>query len=91
MSIRAYLLIDVVDNLDQQQFVKILRELESMQGIEFVDPVSGDHDIVAIAETRINLESLVAKMWAKGWLKTVKVLPITSVFGQNGKLKRSWL
>lgn len=91
MCSRAYFIIDVIDIADEQHFVKILRELEDTQGIELVDPVKGGHDIVALVETSISIETLAARVWAKAWVKNLKVLPIASVLEKRGKLNRSWL
>ena len=39
MGLRAYLMVDVADDMDQKQFVKAASELEEIQGVDFVDPV----------------------------------------------------
>jgi len=91
VGLRGYLLINVVDDVDQQQFVKILRELEDMQGVEFVDPVTGSYDMVVIVDTPISVEALVAKIRAKSWFKKMEILSIVSIFERRGSLSRNSL
>ncbi|MBE0446921.1 MAG: hypothetical protein IBX64_02250 [Actinobacteria bacterium] len=88
MGLRAYLLIDVVDDVDQQQFIEIVRELEEMKGIEFVDPVTGSCDLVIMVETPLSVEALVNKIRAEQWLKKIEVLRIVSIFERRRALNK---
>ena len=48
MGARAYLLINVNEDIAQADFINTLRELEEMSGIDFVDPVVGSRDLVIL-------------------------------------------
>lgn len=80
MTLRAYLLINVIDDIDQQRFVSSLRELENTMGIEFVDAVSGRYDMIAIVDTSKSIESVVMRLKEYAWLEHVEVLRITGIF-----------
>lgn len=80
MTLRAYLLINVIDDIGQQRFVKSLRELENTIGVEFVDAVSGEYDMIAIVDTSRSIESVVMRLREYVWLKDIEVLRITGIF-----------
>lgn len=89
MSLRAYLLIDVADDINQQQFIAVIRELEEMQGIEYVDPVAGRYDLLVMVETPLSVEAHVSKIRSKPWIKNVEILRIISILERRGVLSRS--
>ena len=87
MTLRAYLLLNVLDDVDQPQFVKILRELERTPGVEFVDAVSGAYDMVIIVDTSTSIESFVATVKEKAWVKNIEVLRIVSIFERSSGVR----
>ena len=89
MTLRAYFLINVLDDVDQPEFVKILRELERMPGIEFVDAVSGAYDMVVIVDTNTSIESVVANIKEKAWVKSIEVLRIVGIFERSSGMRGS--
>lgn len=89
VRLRAYLLLSVYDDIGQQDFVKILRELERMPGVEFVDAVSGVYDMVVIVDTSTSIESIVNDIKERPWLKGIEVLRIVGIFGRSTGLKES--
>lgn len=80
MRLRAYLMVDVADEMDQKQFVEALRELEKIQGVDFVDPVFGGCDMVVMVEAPVSIEALADKIREKPWIKNLDVLRIVSAF-----------
>jgi hypothetical protein len=87
VTLRAYLLLNVSDDVDQPEFVKILRELERTPGVEFVDAVSGAYDMVIIVDTGTSIESFVATIKEKVWVKDVEVLRIVSIFERSSGVR----
>jgi len=83
------LLINIVESVEAQQLLKILNEIEDMQGVEYVDAVSGEHDLVVTVETQKSIDVLVARLHAKPWLRNVSVLRMISVFEREEPLHRS--
>ncbi|MDP2210192.1 MAG: hypothetical protein Q8J63_00440 [Candidatus Aquicultor sp.] len=89
MTLRAYFLLNVLDDVDQPEFVKILRELERTPGVEFVDSVSGAYDMVVIVDTSTSIESVVANIKEKAWVKSIEVLRIVSIFERSSGMRGS--
>jgi len=91
MGLRAYLLVDVADDLQQNEFIQELRELEDMPGIDFVDPVIGSHDMVIMVEAPVTVEAIANKIRAKGWVKDMEILRIVSMFERHRASKKELL
>jgi len=91
MGVRAYLLVDVADDMEQQQFIATLRELEEMPGVDFVDPVIGSHDMVILVDAPVTVEAIASKVRAKKWVKNLEILRIVSMFERHRASKRELL
>lgn len=91
MGVRAYLLVDVVDDMEQQDFINTLRELEEMPGVDFVDPVIGSRDMVIMVDAPVTVEATASKIRAKGWVKNLEILRIVSMFERHRASKRELL
>ena len=91
MGLRAYLLIDVADEMEQQEFVKVLRQLEEMPGVDFVDPVIGSCDMVIMVDAPVTVEAIASKIRDKGWVKNVEILRIVSMFERHRASKKELL
>ena len=87
MGLRGYLLVDVVDDMEQREFINAVRKIEETPGIEFVDPVIGPHDMVIMVDAPITVEALAKKIRAKPWVKSVEVLRIVSMFERHKTAK----
>jgi len=91
MGLRAYLLVDVVDDTEQSDFIKGLRELEEMPGVDFVDPVIGSRDMVIMIDAPVTVEAVASKIRAKGWVKDMEILRIVSMFERHRASKKELL
>ncbi len=91
MGLRAYLMVDVADEMEQQEFIKALRELEEMPGVDFVDPVIGSRDMVIMVDAPITVEALANKIKAKGWVKNMEILRLVSIFERHRASKKELL
>lgn len=91
MGLRAYFMVDVADDVDQQQFIKAVRELEDMQEIDFVDPVIGHKDMVIMVEAPVSIESLANKIKEKEWVKDLEMLRIVSLYERHRSSKKELL
>ncbi len=83
MGLRAYLLVDVADDMKQDEFLKAVRELEEMPGVDFIDPVIGSRDMVIMVDAPVTVEALASKIRAKNWLKNMEILRIVSMFERH--------
>lgn len=88
MGLRAYILINANDDIEQSEFVQILRNLEEMPGIDFVDPVVGNSDIVVMVDAPITVQEIANKISTKKWCKEIQVLRIVSMFERHRSSKK---
>ena len=91
MGLRAYLMVDVADEMEQQEFVKALRELEETPGVDFVDPVIGSHDMVIMVDAPVTVEAIANKIRVKEWVKGIETMRIVSMFERHRASKKELL
>lgn len=91
MGLRAYLLVDVVDEMEQQEFIKVLRELEEMPEVDFVEPVIGLHDMVVMVDAPVTVEAIANKVSSKNGVKAVEIIKVISLFERHRASKRELL
>ena len=91
MGLRAYLLVDVVDDMGQDDFVKALRVLEETPGVDFVDPVIGSRDMIIMVDAPVTVEAVANKIRARGWVKNLEILRIVSMFERHRASKKELL
>ncbi len=91
MGLRAYLLVDVADDMKQDEFIKVLRELEDMSGIDFVDPVIGSRDLVIMVDAPVTVDAIANKIQSKGFIKNIEILRIVSMFERHRASKKELL
>jgi uncharacterized protein with GYD domain len=91
MGLRAYLLVDVADEMKQKEFIEALRELEEMAGVDFVDPVIGSHDMVIMVDAPVTVEAVANKIRANGWVKNAEILRIVSMFERHRASRKELL
>ncbi|MBA7504281.1 hypothetical protein ES706_02915 [subsurface metagenome] len=80
MGLRAYLLVKAKDNIEQQEFIKALRDVERMPGVEFVDPVIGAFDMVIMVDAPVTVEAIAAKVQDNQWFEDMKILKLINIF-----------
>ena len=91
MGLRAYLLVDVVDEMEQQEFIEVLRELEEMPEVDFVEPVIGLHDMVVMVDAPVTVEVIANKVSSKNGVKAVEIIKVISLFERHRASKRELL
>ena len=91
MGLRAYLLVDVADDMEQQEFIKVLRQLEEMPGVDFVDPVIGSRDMVIMVDAPVTVEAIASKIRDKTWVKDMEIMRIVSMFERHRASKKELL
>ena len=87
MGLRAYLLVNVVDDMKQDEFIKELRELEEIPGVDFVDPVIGSQDLVIMIDAPVTVEAIASKIRARDSVKGMEILRIVSMFERHKTVK----
>lgn len=91
MGTRAYLLVNVNDEVNQSDFSCIINDLEKMQEVDFVDPVVGNWDMVMMIEAPITVEAVANKVRALPWVKEVTTQKIVSLFERHRATKEDLL
>jgi len=91
MGVRAYLLVEVADDMEQQDFITTLRQMEEMPGVDFVDPVIGSTDMVIMVDAPVTVEAIASKIRAKDWVKKLEILRIVSMFERHRASKQELL
>jgi len=91
MGLRAYLLVDIADDVEQGQFIEALREMEELPGVDFADPVIGSRDLVIMVDAPVTVEAIASKIKAKGWIKNMEILRIVSMYERHRASKKELL
>lgn len=91
MGLRAYLMVTVKDDVDQQSFVNILRELEDMTEVDFADPVVGGCDIVIMIEAPVTVQEVANKIERRPWVEKLETYKIVSLFERHQASKKTLL
>lgn len=80
MGLRAYLLVKVKDNIEQEEFIVAMREVERIAGVEFADPVIGEFDMVVMVDAPVTIEAIAAKVQDNHWFEDMKILKLINIF-----------
>lgn len=80
MGLRAYFLLNVKNNTVQDDLRNGLLELETIPGVDYVEPVVGQYDIVLVVETADNVEEFIAKIKNFSWVDKVTTLKVVNLF-----------
>lgn len=91
MGLRAYLLVDVADEMKQDEFIKMLRDLEETSGVDFVDPVIGSRDMVIMVDAPVTVEAVARKIRALDGIKDIEIMRIVSMFERHRASKKELL
>jgi hypothetical protein len=79
MGLKAYFLVTLEDHTEQHKSIDLLRQLDEMPEVDFVDPVVGRHDLVILADAPVTVEATANKIMAKEGIKDLEVLRVIGV------------
>lgn len=91
MGSRAYLLVNVNDEVNHTDFSSIINDLEKMPEVDFVDPVVGNWDMIIMIEAPITVEAVANKVKALPWVKELSTQKIVSLFERHRASKEELL
>jgi hypothetical protein len=91
MGLRAYLMVNVADNMEQSDLIKAIRDLEDTPGVDFVDPVIGSKDIVVMVDAPVTVEAIAKQISSKPWVKNTETLRIVSMYERHRASKTELL
>lgn len=84
-------MITVQEDIVGEKFVKVLRELEEMVDVDFVDPVEGHCDIVVMIDAPASVAAAAEKIATLTWVKSLATLKIVSIFERHQSSKKTLL
>lgn len=59
MGIRAYLLISLKKGVQQKESDEIMQKINALDDVDFLDAVTGPHDLIAMVEVPVTVETIV--------------------------------
>lgn len=77
MATKAYFMITVDNELDQEGYLDVLKELEAVPEVKSIEPVEGFADLMVTVEAPIRVILVANRILAKEWVKGLKVLKVT--------------
>ncbi len=80
MGLRAFMMVNVADQMKQADLLQAIRDLENTPGIDFVDPVIGSRDMVIMIDAPVTVEAVAKKISQKPWVKSSEILRIVSLY-----------
>jgi hypothetical protein len=91
MGLRAYLMVNIKDGMEQSDLIRALRELEDTPGVDFVDPVIGTKDLVLMVDAPVTVEAIANKIRSNSWVKDTEILRIVSMYERHRASKAELL
>ncbi|MEW6034439.1 MAG: hypothetical protein AB1603_06265 [Chloroflexota bacterium] len=83
MGLRAYLVIKVKKGIGREEFVEVVKGLETMPEVDFVDPVKGLGNLVVMVDCPVTVEAVAEKIKARPWVESLDILSIVDVFERH--------
>ena len=88
MGLRAYFLVTLGDHVEQHKSIDLLRQLEEMPEVDFVDPVIGRRDMVMMVDAPVTVQATANKIMAREGIKDLEVLRVVSILEHHHPSKR---
>jgi len=79
MGLRAYFLVTLGDHMEQHKSIDLLRQLEEMPEVDFVDPVIGKRDMVIMVDAPVTVQAIANKLRAKEGIEDLEVLRVVGM------------
>ena len=79
MAPRAYFLVTLGDHVEQHKFIDLVRQLEEMPEVDFVDPVVGKRDLVIMVDAPVTVQATANKLRAREGIADLEVLRVVGV------------
>jgi len=85
---RAYFLVTLGAHVEQRKFLDLVRQLEEMPEVDFVDPVVGRHDMVIMVDAPVTVQAIANKLRAREGIEDLEVLRVVGVLEHYYHSKR---
>ncbi len=91
MGLKAYFLVTLGDHMKQHESIDLLRQLEEMPEVDFVDPVVGQRDMVIMVDAPVTVQAVANKIGAREGIADLEILRVISMLEHHHPLKRTEL
>jgi hypothetical protein len=88
VATKAYFLIRVAREASQDGLADWVKQLEAMPEVQYVAPVTGLYDLVAMVEAPITAVLVAHKILENGWVKHLHVLRVEESQNHSEPLER---
>lgn len=88
MGLRAYFLVTLGDHMEQHKSIDLVRQLEEMPEVDFVDPVIGRRDMVIMVDAPVTVQAVANKIMAREGIKDLEVLRVVSILDHHHPSER---
>lgn len=88
MGLKAYFLVTLGDHMEQHKSIDLVRQLEEMPEVDFVDPVIGKRDMVIMVDAPVTVQAVANKIRAREGIKDLEVLRVVSMLEHHHPSKR---
>jgi len=79
MGLKAYFLVTLGDHMEQHKSIDLLRQLEEMPEVDFVDPVIGKRDMVIMVDAPVTVQAIANKLRAKEGIEDLEILRVVGM------------
>jgi len=88
MGLRAYFLVTLGDHMEQHKSIDLVRQLEEMPEVDFVDPVIGKRDMVIMVDAPVTVQAIANKIGAREGIKDLEILRVVGMLEHYHPSKR---
>jgi len=88
MGLRAYFLVTLGDHMEQDKSIDLVRQLEEMPEVDFVDPVIGKRDMVIMVDAPVTVQATANKIGAREGIEDLEVLRVVGMLEHYHPSKR---
>ena len=88
MGLRAYFLVTLGDHMEQHKSIDLVRQLEEMPEVDFVDPVIGRRDMVIMVDAPVTVQATANKIGAREGIEDLEVLRVVGMLEHYHPSKR---
>jgi len=88
MGLRAYFLVTLGDHMEQHNSIDLVRQLEEMPEVDFVDPVIGRRDLVIMVDAPVTVQATANKIGAREGIEDLEILRVVGIHEHYHPSKR---
>ena len=79
MTTKAYFMISIAEEFSRAGYPEMVRDLEAMPEVKFVEPVRGMCDLLVQVEAPVKIFPVANQIMARKWVKRLNVLTVETL------------